>query len=148
MAIHNYCAKIHTLSRRGISDRAGTGGKTILTFAIANKYQMPELEVTTDSTTLKLWVATPRGAHPELDDDTRKVLAYINEKKNVSKSQIISDTGLSAYKVRKALNTLIDNHIIFSLGKGRATRYSWSPSVIERVDAANRIRDLIIQDYQ
>lgn len=134
--------------RMGISDRAGTGGKTILTFAIANKYQMPELEVTTDSTTLKLWVATPRGAHPELDDDTRKVLAYINEKKNVSKSQIISDTGLSAYKVRKALNTLIDNHIIFSLGKGRATRYSWSPSVIERVDAANRIRDLIIQDYQ
>lgn len=69
------------------------------------------------------------------------------KKKNVSKSQIISDTGLSAYKVRKALNTLIDNHIIFSSGKGRATRYTWSPSVIERVDVANRIRDLIIKDF-
>lgn len=132
--------------RMGISDRAGTGGKTILNFALTNKYQTPEIDTSLTSTTLKLWVATPKMSHPELDDEASAILDYINERKLASKSEIMKATGLSAYHVRKSLNTLIENNIISSSGKGRATVYTWSPSVIERVDAANKIRDLIIQN--
>lgn len=132
--------------RMGISDRAGTGGKTILNFALTNKYQTPEIDTSLTSTTLKLWVATPKMSHPELDDEASAILDYINERKVASKSEIMKATGLSAYHVRKSLNTLIENNIISSSGKGRATVYTWSPSVIERVDAANKIRDLIIQN--
>lgn len=131
--------------RMGFSDRAGTGGKIILSFARNNKYQLPKLKTDPKETVLKLWNATPKRAHPELDEPTRKVLSYINEHKSVKKAKIIADTGLSAYYVRKALDTLIESQIIATQGKGRATIYLWMPSIIESVAAADELKTLLIQ---
>ena len=63
--------------RMGISDRAGTGGKTIFNFARANKYETPELVTDQKQTSLKIWIATPSQSHPELDERAKKIGSII-----------------------------------------------------------------------
>ena len=48
----------------GVSERAGTGGTTLLNFAKINKFRAPEIETTLAYTGLKLWIAAPLDSHP------------------------------------------------------------------------------------
>ena len=130
--------------RMGVSDRAGTGGKAIFNFAKINKYAMPELTTNMEQTALKIWVATPIITHPELSDNTKMVFDYINKNKSVNISQIVKETKLTKYQSYKAIKELLKMNLIASIGKGRATKYLLVPSIIEKIDAADELRKLII----
>lgn len=130
--------------RMGISDRAGSGGKAIYNFAKINKYAMPELTTDAEQTTLKIWVATPIVTHPEFDEDVKVVFEYINRNKLVNISQIMINTSLNKYQAHKAIKQLLEMRLITSTGKGRATKYLWAPSIIEKIDAVDELRNLII----
>lgn len=132
--------------RMGISDRAGTGGKTILNFAVDNKFEKPEINTDMARTSLKIWVASPLKAHTELDNNTKRILEYIDQNRMGTMSQLRQATGMTAYQVHKAIKKLLALQLIITRGRGRATTYLWAPSVVERVDAADRLRDFIINN--
>ena len=129
----------------GISERAGSGGQVLSHFAKENKYEMPELETDFEKTSLKLWTATPVKVHPELDDATKKIYTYIHEQKSATMPELIRFTGQSRYFVRKSLDALLGLHLILQEGKGRATKYLWSPSMIEQLDMVDAIRKMLMR---
>ena len=132
----------------GISDRAGSGGQILSNFAKENKYEMPELETDYEKTSLKLWTAVPVKVHPELDDETKKIYDYIHEQKSVTMQDLLQFTGRSKYFVRKSLDALLALHLILQQGKGRATKYLWSPSMIERLDMVDTIKKLLMKTVE
>lgn len=128
----------------GESERAGTGGREIIDVISKNKYRLPELKTDYNHTELKLWSAMPLETREDLSESARVVLEYINKNKiKVSFKQIKQNTNLSDYYVRKAVNELLVKNLISSRGKGRATFYSWKPSMIETLDIVNQLTDTL-----
>lgn len=130
--------------RIGISDRAGTGGKVIFNFAKINKYAMPNLITKPWGTSLKIWVATPAESHPEFTKEVQLVFEFIQTYKSVSISQLVKGTSLNRYQIHKSLKQLLGLNYITCSGKGRATKYVWAPTIIEKIAAVDTIRNLII----
>ena len=125
----------------GISDRAGTGGSTLLNFAKLNKFRAPEIETDLKHTVLKLWIAAPLDSHPEFDDNEQRIYKYLYSSRNGgSVSELEEVTSLSRYQVRKILNQFMEQGIIIQVGQARATRYYCTPSIIERADFADKFR--------
>lgn len=75
---------------------------------------------------------------------SQKIYAFINEHRRVTISEIMETTGMNRYQAHNALKKLVNANLIAVQGRGRSTVYLWTPSVVERVDAANHIRDMII----
>lgn len=134
---------IQYFRRMGESERAGTGGKEIIDIVSKNKYRMPELTSTLEFTELKLWSVVPADSYTGISEQAQKVLKFIDKKVDVAFSEIMENVTLSKHYLRKALNELIDKKLIVRAGKGRATKYNWSLSMIETVDFANKISDSI-----
>lgn len=133
-----------TLFRKiGASERSGTGGPDILKFANLNKYRLPELTTSIQSTEIKLWIAAPIDTYPEFSETTKMVFNHLNQVVNSKISDIQKATGLSRYAIHTALNELLLKNIITVSGKGPATRYSRTPSIMEQVSAINFLKDLI-----
>lgn len=65
------------------------------------------------------------------------------KKIDIKFSDIKNNTGLSEYYIRKAINELISKNLISCKGKGKATRYYQTPSIIETVDMANQLTEII-----
>ena len=134
---------IQYFRRMGESERAGTGGKEILDIISKNKYRFPELTTNLEYTQLKLWCAIPAETYEDLSEFARVILEYFDKKINVKLSDIKNNTGLSEYYIRKAINELISKNLISCKGKGKATRYYQTPSMIETVDMANQLTEII-----
>ena len=139
----------HTLfqyfRRMGESEHAGTGGRKIITVAARNKYRLPELTLDTKSTKLRIWRAMPIETHAELSPYARQVLAFLDKKTDVKKADIIEQLGVSNYYAKKALKELMEKNLILSTGKGRATKYNWAPSMVELLDMANQLPNMILK---
>lgn len=127
----------------GESERAGTGGREIIEIISKNKYRAPELITDFASTKLKLWCAAPADSYEDLSEHARLVLRFIDKKVNVTRNEIKKHTGLSDYYTYNAITELLNKNLINSYGKGRATRYQWSPSIIETFDMVNKMTDTI-----
>ena len=134
---------IQYFRRMGESERAGTGGKEILDIISKNKYRFPELITNLEYTQLKLWCAVPAETYEDLSESARTILKYFDKKINIKLSDIKNNTDLSEYYIRKAINELISKNLISCKGKGRATRYYQTPSIIETVDMANQLTEII-----
>ncbi len=125
----------------GISDRAGTGGSTLLNFAKLNKFRAPEIETDLKHTVLKLWIAAPLDSHPEFDDNEQRIYKFLyTHKHGGSVAELEEATGLTKYQVRKILSQFIEQGIVTQTGRARATRYYCTPSIIERADIADKFR--------
>ena len=133
--------------RIGASERSGTGGPDILKFASLNKYRLPELTTSIQSTEIKLWIAAPVDTFPEFSENTKRVFNHLNQVVNAKTSDIQKATGLSRYAIHVALNELLAKNVITVSGKGPATKYSRTPSIMEQMSAINFLKELIIQKH-
>lgn len=134
---------IQYFRRMGESERAGTGGKEILDVISKNKYRFPELTTNLEYTELKLWCAVPAETYENLSENASTILKYFDKKINVKLSDIKNEIELSEYYIRKAINELISKNLISCKGKGRATRYYQTPSIVETVDIANQLTEIL-----
>ena len=134
---------IQYFRRMGESERAGTGGKEIVDVVSKNRYRFPELTSNLEFTELKLWSVVPADSYTNLSEAAQKVLKFIDKKVDVTFSEITENVMLSTYYLRKALKELLDKNLIVREGKGRATKYNWSPSIVETVDFANKFSESI-----
>ena len=129
----------------GISDRAGTGGSTLLNFAKLNKFRAPEIETDLKHTVLKLWIAAPLDSHPEFDDNEQRIYKYLHSRRDGgSISELEEVTSLSRYQVRKILNHFMEQRIVTQIGRARATRYYCTSSIIERADFVDQFRRSLV----
>ena len=130
--------------RMGASERAGSGGKEIFDVVEKNKFRSPELETDIDKTYLKLWCASPESSYNEYSENTRKVLLFIREKQYVKISDLKANIKLTSYQIYKALNELLEDKLITTYGKSRATTYIWQLTTVEKVAQAQKIRNMLM----
>lgn len=128
----------------GASERAGSGGKEIFDVVEKNKFRSPELETDIDKTYLKLWCASPESSYNEYSENTRKVLLFIREKQYVKISDLKANIKLTSYQIYKALNELLEDKLITTYGKSRATTYIWQLTTVEKVAQAQKIRNMLM----
>ena len=130
----------------GISDRAGTGGATLLNFAAINRFRAPEIRTSLASTKLKLWIAAPLASHPEFDEKEKMIYEFIFKSQGaVSVPELEKATGLTLYQIRKVLASLTERGLLTKMGRARATRYVCTPSIVERKDIADRLRRSLLE---
>ena len=130
----------------GISDRAGTGGATLLNFAVANRFRAPEIMTSLSGTALKLWIAAPLESHPEFDEKEKMIYEFIFKSQGgVSVPELEAATGLNSYQVRKVLASLTESGLLTKIGRARATRYVCTPSIVERKDIADKLRRSLLE---
>lgn len=131
--------------RLGYCERAGTGGKEIAdVYQNISKYRFPDLEIAPNYTSLKLWCAVPVETYPELSRHAQAVFKFMDKNGNFKKSDIIVATGLSEYYVKDALKELKAKNLVLTSGKGPATRYFCNLSKVEKLNVADRLRDLVM----
>ena len=130
--------------RMGASERAGSGGKEIFNVVEKNNFRAPELEVTLESTSLKLWCAAPENSYEEYDEKTKPVLFYIKENFCAKLKDLRDNTNLSDHHIHKAIKILLENEIIYVIGKGKATTYYWNPTALERVARAKFLSNMVL----
>lgn len=129
--------------RMGACERAGSGGKEIFNVVEKNKFRHPELSISSKGTFLKLWTAALENSYPEFSPETKKILLYIQDKREATISEIKTDTKLTEHYIRKALEELIEKKYIAIIGKGRATKYIWTPSKLEMIAAVDQYNKLV-----
>lgn len=128
----------------GAAEKEGGGGREIFDVTKRNKFRLPELEVTLKDTYLKLWVAELEDSYPEFSEDTRNVLLFIRENNSVTMRQIEDALGFTNYRVRKALNELVDAKLVDIVGEARARRYNWALSKLEAIAAVDSLKKILI----
>lgn len=131
--------------RIGASERAGSGGREIFYVIERNNFRDPELNTNLETTSLKLWCAAPEYAYTEYAEPVQSVLICIREHKIIQLKEIKAETQLSNYYIHKALKELLDNNLIGVTGEGRATRYFWKMSAVERVAQVQNITNIMLQ---
>lgn len=131
--------------RLGYCERAGTGGKEIAdVYQKIGKYRFPDLEIAPNHTSLKLWCAVPVETYPELSQHAQRVFKIMDKNGNFKKSDIIRATGLSEYYVREAIKELQSKNLVLTHGKGPATRYFCNLSRVEKMNVADKLRNLVM----
>lgn len=108
----------------GLSERQGFGGAQIYKSAFENKFRLPEIETTLEHTKVKIWQVTLMEANPDILPDESLVLELLLKNKTaMSKRELEEATGLNDYRMRKAIDGLVNNRQIQAVGKARATKY-------------------------
>lgn len=125
----------------GISDRAGTGGTTLFNFAKTNKFRAPEIDTTIAHTKLKLWIAAPLESHPEFNEKEQLIYEFLYKNRQGSSiSELKTATKLTKYQIRKILNKFLEHEWATKTGRAKATRYYYTPSIIEQADFVDKFR--------
>ena len=131
--------------RLGYCEGAGTGGKEIAdVYQSINKYRFPDLEIAPNYTSLKLWCAVPVVTYPELSQHAQIVFKFMDKSGNFKKSDIMTATELSEYYVKDALKELKAKNLVLTCGKGLSTRYFCNLSKVEKLNVAEKLRDLVM----
>ena len=102
------------------------------------------MEVSLKDTHLKLWIAELEDSYPEFCEDTRKVLLFIRENNSVTMKQMENALGFTNYRVRKALDELINEGLIEVVGEARARRYNWPLSKLEAIAAVDSLKKILV----
>lgn len=131
---------ITTLFRKvGISERAGSGGPEIYKSAEVSRFNLPDIFLENNSTTLKLWVVDIADAHPELNEHEKKILKYlINDSEEKTSSEIKKDTGITKYYFDKSIKNLVEKKIVNQTGRGKGTKYSLQIGTLEHITSLSK----------
>lgn len=135
---------ITLFKRIGAAEKEGGGGREIFDVTQRNKFRQPELEVSLKDTRLKLWVAELEDSYPEFCEDTRKVLLFVRENNSVTMKQMEDGLGFTNYRVRKAIDELVESNLVEIVGEGRARRYKWGFSKLEAIAAMDSLKKILI----
>lgn len=131
--------------RMGIAERAGTGGKDIISFAQTNNYRIPTLEASASSTCLKIWVADTIDTYPHLSPEAKQIYEYIQANLKCKFGDIKNAIHLSEYHIRNSLKELLKLGIIGSSGKGRATVYTKNISNLDILKTFDLAKDFVLK---
>lgn len=118
---------IPTLFRRvGIAEKAGSGGPRIYEAAANNHLRSPEIILDWKSTTIRIWKIDMLESMDKFDEIEREIIEYAIEKNTFKIKEIIDKTGFTDYKIRQAIDRLVEKKYLLIRGKGRATVYNLS----------------------
>lgn len=133
--------------RMGASERAGSGGKEISDVVLKNSFRYPELKTDIDKTYLKIWCASLENSYSEYDSCTRDILLYIQKNKIVKFSDIRDHVGnVSDYQIRKSLALIINKDLVYVEGVGKATKYYWKMTTLEKVATAQFLSNILLKN--
>lgn len=109
----------------GASERQGFGGPLIIKAAVRNSYRRPEIVTDIEHTEVKIWNMDIVDSHPELTEVEKTVYRYIRKNgSSESLRDMARKLSLSEYKVRNAINTLVnEKKMLRKIGNARNTRY-------------------------
>ncbi len=131
----------------GASERAGSGGKEISDVVLKNSFRYPELKTDIDKTYLKIWCASLENSYSEYDSCTRDILLYIQKNKIVKFSDIRDHVGnVSDYQIRKSLALIINKDLVYVEGVGKATKYYWKMTTLEKVATAQFLSNILLKN--
>ena len=116
----------------GVSERQGFGGPLIIKSALVNFLRKPEIETSLERTELRVWNIDLVNSYPDFSDETKEVLRiFVKTNSEISISEIVKNTSLSDYKVRKSILLLEGKKIITKSGSGPSTKYSLAANSLE-----------------
>lgn len=116
----------------GASERQGFGGPLIFKSALNNSFRIPEIYTDLDHTDLTVWAIDLVDAYPDLTGAERDCFRVIAKSITpVSVPEIIKQTGITDYGVRKAIEHLEERKLIEQIGNGKSTRFITSKYNIE-----------------
>lgn len=131
--------------RIGVCERAGSGGKEIVSVILKNNFREPQLETNDRKTSLKIWVAALEDSYPELSTSSRNILFYIQKNREVQFKELKAKfQDLSAYSIRKALSDLEFNKYIYTYGQGRSTKYAWNLTLLDKVSIVDNLKKHVL----
>lgn len=108
----------------GASERQGFGGPMIYKTALENDYRQPEIQTNLESTEIKVWNIDLATSYPELSQDEKQVLRYLQKVSNIASiNELSKKIKLSYYKTKTAVNRLLDIDLIERTGNGPSTKY-------------------------
>lgn len=118
----------------GIGERAGSGVPDIFSVWEQEGWKEPEIEeqygpdrtILTLSFEKKVAISSDRVAISSdkgYSEHERKILEYLNQKKEISNADAREITGLSAAGVRKVLKKMVEKDVLCESGKNRSRRY-------------------------
>jgi len=111
----------------GIGERAGSGVPDIFSVWEQEGWKEPEIEeqygpdrtILTLSFEKKVAISSDKG----YSEHERKILEYLNQKKEISNADAREIIGLSAAGVRKVLKKMVEKGVLYESGKNRSRRY-------------------------
>lgn len=130
---------ITTLFRQlGYSERAGSGGPRIFTFARKNNFKTPQIRTDFKETNIKIWKieeADEIANHPEISIEAKRIFEYMNKQgaKQYSAKNIKDILNLKKYPFDKAIHELISLNLVEKRGAGRGTVYIKARSSLDKV---------------
>lgn len=133
----------------GASERQGFGGPQIFKSAKSNDYRMPEVFTNLEHTELKLWHIDLIDSYPELNDEERSVFeCIVKAPGSIAKREIEDSLNLTEYRVRKALDSLLNSQKIDRIGNGPSTKYMLHIGSTEMLAQLQMMVNSIQQQYQ
>lgn len=107
----------------GLSEKAGTGGRTIFTIP-SDIVKKPELNNYLTRTELTIWKVSEVDSFIDLNQMERKVIDSIYKSTHgLSTTELLNKLKVSYYQIRKALLSLQSKELVKSEGKSKNTRY-------------------------
>ncbi len=108
----------------GASERQGFGGPLIFKSAMENRFRSPEIETNIESTELRVWNIDLADSYPDLQELEKNILRIILKSSgSLSVKEIVSVSGETDYKVRKAIGALVEAGLLVKSGNGPSTKY-------------------------
>lgn len=133
----------------GESERQGFGGPQIFKSAASNKFRIPEIYTNLEHTELKLWHIDIVNSYPELSEEERYVFeCIVKAPRPIAKREIEASLNITEYKVRKALENLLDSQKIERIGNGPSTKYVLKFGSPEMLTQLQMIVNHLQQHYQ
>lgn len=128
----------------GASERQGFGGPLIIKAAMRNSYRNPEIVTDIEHTEVKIWNIDIVDSHPELNEIEKDVYRYIIKNgSSDSLREMAKKIKLSEYKVRNAINVLVEKKLLRKIGNARNTRYVLDADDIGVITQLQLIMDAI-----
>lgn len=116
---------ISILFRRvGIAERAGSGGPRIFESATKNRLRIPEIIKEQESTKIRIWKIDLLESLHGLSNEEKIVVKFAMDNPIFTIRNVLSETNLTDFKVRKAIGNLIKIDTLTKQGNGRSTMYS------------------------
>ena len=110
----------------GAAERQGYGGIQIYETAVKRDWKTPDLKSSLPRTTLTIWTEGLIDLDPSLSEYDKNVLYFFLKNKDQTKfsfSELLKETRLSEYYLRKSLNNLLEKEYLNKRGAGRSITY-------------------------
>ncbi|MBF7105074.1 putative DNA binding domain-containing protein [Pediococcus pentosaceus] len=108
----------------GIAERAGSGGPRIFESAEKNHLRIPDIVKKEEFTTIRIWKVDLLASLHDLSDNEKRIVEYAMDHPLFSIKELVENTKLTDFKVRKLIKKLFELGTVDRVGNGKSTRYT------------------------